>query len=86
MEADKLPEPLQALAPEARKELVAANAGKRAELQREIKQLAGQRDEYVAGQVSAAGGAKDSLDYKILSTVREQTKDKGLTYADAPKY
>jgi len=86
LEAEKLPEPLRALSPEARQELVAANAGKRADLQLRIKELANERDEYVAGQVAASGGAKQSLDYKILSAVREQTKDKGLTYADAPKY
>jgi Mg-chelatase subunit ChlD len=86
LEAEKLPEPLQALSPEARQELVTANAGKRADQQLRIKELADERDKYVAGQVAASGGATESLDYKILSAVREQTKDKGLTYADAPKY
>jgi uncharacterized protein YegL len=86
VEVAQLPEPMQALPPEKRQEIVAANAEKRANLQSEIKKLAAERDSYVAGKVAEAGGAKDSLDYKILSAVREQAKEKGLTYSDAPKY
>ena len=87
VEADKLPEPLQALSVDERKKLVSENAAKRSELQRQIKQLADQRDDYAAEQIAAAGGAKDSLDDKIYGAVREQAEKKGLTYpAAAPKY
>jgi hypothetical protein len=86
VEADKLPEPLQSLSPDARKKLIDENAAKRAELQQQIKALADQRDEYAAGRIAAAGGAVDSLDAKIYGAVREQAKEKGMTYPDAPKY
>ncbi len=87
VEADKLPEPLQALSVDERKKLVSENAAKRSELQRQIKELADKRDHYAAKEVAAAGGAKDSLDDKIYGAVREQAGKSGLSYpAAAPKY
>jgi Mg-chelatase subunit ChlD len=86
VDADLLPEPLQAVPAEERKRIVAESAAKRAELQQQIKLLAERRDEYAAAQVAAAGGAAGSLDDKILGAVREQAKEKGLVYGDAPKY
>jgi Mg-chelatase subunit ChlD len=86
VDADQLPEPLQAVPVEERKRVVAENAAKRVELQRQIKDLAEQRDAYATAQVAAAGGAADSLDDQILGAVREQAKEKGLIYGDAPKY
>ena len=87
VEADKLPEPLQTLVGRrtqgwsSRKKPM-----KRAELEKQIKSLADQREEYAAAKIAAAGGAKASLDDKIYSAVKEQAKDKGLTYPAAPKY
>ena len=87
VEADKLPEPLQALSVEERKKLVSESAAKRSELQRQIRLLADQRDDYAAEQIAASGGAKDSLDDKIYGAVREQAAKSGLSYpAAAPKY
>jgi len=87
VEADKLPEPLQALSVDERKKLVSESAAKRSDLQRQIRLLADQRDDYAAEQIAASGGAKDSLDDKIYGAVREQAEKKGLSYpAAAPKY
>ncbi len=86
VEADKLPEPLQAMSVEDRKKVVGESAAKRNELQQQIKALADQRDHYAAAQIAASGGAKDSLDDKIYGAVREQAEKKGLTYPAAPKY
>ena len=86
VEADKLPEPLQSLSVDERKKVVEENATKREDLQRQIKALAAQRDEYAAKEIAAAGGAKDSLDVKIYDAVREQAGKKGMAYPEAPKY
>ena len=86
VEVDKLPEPLQALSVDERKTLVAKKADERVELQKQIKLLADKREEYAAVKIAEAGGAKASLDDKIYSAVKEQAKDKGLTYPAAPKY
>jgi Mg-chelatase subunit ChlD len=83
---DKLPATMQSMSVEARKELLEKSAGKRAELQARIRTLADQRDDYAAKQIAGAGGAKDSLDDKIYSAVREQAKSTGLIYPEAPKY
>jgi len=83
---DKLPATMQSMSVEARKELLEKSAGKRAELQARIRTLADQRDDYAAKQIAEAGGAKDSLDDKIYSAVREQAKSTGLIYPEAPKY
>lgn len=87
VEREKLPAPLQAMAPAERKALIEETASRRNELQREIRQLAKQRADYVKKEVEKAGGAKDSLDDKIYSAIKEQAKTKGLKYeAAAPAY
>ncbi len=86
VETDKLPEPLQSLSAEERKRAIENSAQKRTVLQRQIKALAEQRDEYAAKEIAAAGGAKDSLDAKIYGAVREQAGKKGMVYPEAPKY
>jgi len=86
VEVDTLPAPMQSMSVEARKELLEKTAGKRSELQAQIKTLADQRDDYAAKQIAAGGGAKDSLDDKIYSAVREQARSTGLIYPEAPKY
>jgi hypothetical protein len=64
VETDKLPEPLQALSVDERKRLVKENATKRSELQRQIEELADQRDDYAAKQIAAAAAPR------IRSTTR----------------
>jgi len=87
IERDHLPAPLQALAPEEQKAAITETAKRREELQRQIKELADQRSAFLRKNVEEIGGAKDSLDYKIYSAVREQAGKKGLRYeADALDY
>jgi Mg-chelatase subunit ChlD len=86
VEADKLPEPLQSLSVDERKKVVEENAARRETLQRQIKALADQRDEYAAKEIAASGGAQGSLDVKIYDAVREQAGKKGMAYPEAPKY
>jgi Mg-chelatase subunit ChlD len=83
---EELPEPLQALAPGARKETVRRFAEERTELQQRIARLAEQRAEYLEREVAEAGGAKDSLDQKIFEAVRDQAGDVGLVYSEGPDY
>jgi hypothetical protein len=86
MDEAELPASLQAVAPQERKSVVLKQAEKRNELQEQIEVLAGKRDAYIADEVEAEGGAEDSLDHKIYSTVRRQAATMGLTYEAAPKY
>lgn len=87
IERDKLPAPLQSMAPAAQKAVVEETAKKRLELEQEIGALSRQRADYLSTEVVKTGGAKDSLDQQIYGVVREQAAKKGLYYeAATPAY
>ena len=87
IEESYLPEPMQAMAPAERKAVIARKAEQRKVLQAQIKEMAEKRGSYLKKKVEAEGGAKDSLDEKIYSAVREQAAGKGLHYeADSASY
>jgi Mg-chelatase subunit ChlD len=86
LDEEALPEPLKPMAPEAQKAYVADLAGKRADLQRQIRALSEDRDGYLAKKVEEAGGRKDSLDQQLYDAVREQAAEAGLEYEDGPAY
>ncbi|MGH8626527.1 MAG: vWA domain-containing protein [Gammaproteobacteria bacterium] len=87
IDRDKLPEPMQAMAPEDQDTMITEVAHRRNEIQGQIKELAGKRSSYLKQKVEAQGGARDSLDQKLYDTVREQAGNAGLEYkADAPAY
>lgn len=82
----ELPEALQPMAPAEQEAYIAGLAGERADLQRQIRELAEDREEYLRKKVEEAGGYKDSLDQKIYEAVSEQASEAGLQYADGPEY
>jgi Mg-chelatase subunit ChlD len=87
IDRDQLPEPMQAMAPAEQEALIMEKAKRREELKKELTTLADQRSDYLRQKVEEIGGARDSLDHKIFSTVREQAGTKGITYeAAAPSY
>ena len=87
VDREALPVALQPMAPTEQKAAIAKTAERRNELQGEIRDLAGQRSEYLKKKLEETGGAKDSLDEKIYRTVREQAAAVGLSYeSDAPAY
>jgi Mg-chelatase subunit ChlD len=84
---EALPEPMQSMAPQEQQALIETTAKRREELKAQIRQLSEQRDVYLKQKVEEAGGAKDSLDDKIYSAVRDQAGKKGMVYeTDAPRY
>jgi len=87
IEQDQLPEAIKAMAPAQQKALIEETAHRRNELQQQIGELAEKRSDFLKKKVQEAGGARDSLDEKIYSAVREQAGKKGLRYeADAAAY
>jgi Mg-chelatase subunit ChlD len=82
----ELPAALKPMAPEEQQAYVAGLAGERAELRRQISELAADRDDYLKKKVEEAGGFKDSLDQKIYEAVADQAKEAGLEYKDGPEY
>ena len=82
----ELPAALKPMAPAEQEAYVARLAGERADLQRQIRELADDRDSYISKKVEEAGGYKDSLDQKIYDVVSEQAGIVGLEYSDGPEY
>jgi len=82
IDRDQLPEPLQTMAPEEQKAVIAETAQRRQALQKEIRDLARQRADYLEEKVEEAGGAEESLDSRIYGAVREQAGKKGLRYGE----
>jgi len=82
----ELPAALKPMAPAEQEAYVARLAGERADLQRQIRELAEDRDSYISKKVEEAGGFKDSLDQKIYDAVSEQAGKAGLEYSDGPEY
>jgi Mg-chelatase subunit ChlD len=82
----ELPAALKPMAPAEQQAYIAGLAGERADLQRQIRVLAEDRDEYLKKEVEEAGGFKDSLDQKIYEAVAEQAGKAGLEYKDGPEY
>jgi Mg-chelatase subunit ChlD len=87
IDKDKLPAPMKAMSATEQKAVITETAERRNRLQSEISELAEKRSSYLKKKVKESGGAKDSLDEKIYSAVREQAGKLGMAYeADAPAY
>jgi len=81
-----LPAPLQSLPADEQQRLVAEKAEERSRLETELRQLAADREAYIAREVAGAEAAKESLERKIFDTVSEQGAARGLSYGDGPDY
>ena len=87
VDQERLPEPMQSMAPTEQQALIKKTAEKRDALKRQIKSLVKQRSTYLEKEIEARGGAKNSLDDKLYDAVREQAAKIGLRYeSDAPRY
>lgn len=86
IEEDALPEALKPMAPAEQAEYVSRLAGERVDLQRQIRELADNRDEFIAKKVEEAGGLGDSLDQKLYDTVKDQAGKAGFEYKEGPAY
>ena len=87
IEAEVLPESLQALSKDELAEVVATTSVKRGELNQQIKELAAKRQSYLEAQVEASGTAEDTLDHKIYQAVRVQAAEAAdIEYAAEPQY
>jgi Mg-chelatase subunit ChlD len=86
IDTDELPESMRPMSAPQQQALIAEVKSKRDSLQRQIGELANERESYIAEKIEEVGGAEESLDYKIFSAVRDQAGKKGLVYEDAPSY
>jgi len=85
--AEDLPEPMQAMAPAVAKDLIREKSEERQKLQSQIRELSQQRSDFLKKKVKESGGATASLDDRVYGAVREQAAAKGFRYeAEAPAY
>ncbi|MGD9170880.1 MAG: VWA domain-containing protein, partial [Candidatus Thiodiazotropha sp.] len=87
IEKDHLPASIRAMAPQEQRTVIAEKAQQRKALQEEIDAFSAKRKEYLKQEVKKSGGAKDSLDHKLYSAIREQAERTGIHYEpEAPAY
>lgn len=86
IEPEDLPAALKPMVPAEQAEYIDRLADERADYQQKIRQLAEDRDEFLAKKVEEAGGLEDSLDQMLYETVKEQAGKAGLEYKDGPAY
>ncbi len=78
-----LPAPLVAMDADERVKAIEETAERRREIKAEIGRLSSQRQAHIETNLAAATSSTESLDYQVFSTVKEQSKDKGLRYDEA---
>ena len=79
---EKLPEPMRNMPAAEQQRLVKETAKKRTELQEKMDKVAKKRSAYIRQEMEKRGGAEDSLDDKLIETLRSQATHKGLGYSD----
>ncbi len=81
--AENLPAPLVAMNADERAKAIEETSERRREIKAEIGRLSSQRQAHIETTLAAETSSRDSLDYQVFSTVKEQAKDKGLRYDEA---
>ena len=82
----ELPESFRELDRDLQQQKIQELAGRRNELQARIDALAESREDYIEEQVTAEGGAAESLDRQLYDVVREQAAPAGLRFEGGPKF
>ena len=83
---EELPASLRAMSPQLKRDFIKQQGVRRDEIKQEIKQLSASRQRYIEAQI-APGTAKESIDEKIYSAIKDQAKAKGLVYeSDSAEY
>jgi Mg-chelatase subunit ChlD len=86
IDEEELPASLRAMAPEVKRDFIKQQSERREEIKQQIKKLSASRQRYIEAQI-APDTAKESLDEKIYSAIKDQAKTKGLVYeSDSAEY
>jgi hypothetical protein len=79
LKTEELPAAMQKMAAGERKAFIEKNSQERAELQARIKQLNGEREQYVAQRMKEVAGT-NTLDAVVISAVREQSAKRNFKF------
>jgi len=84
---DQLPEKMQKMSSEERKNFVKQLADKRKDLQKKILELTKKRQVNISEQVKKQSkGGEDSFDMKVFKVMKEQAEEENIKLEDGPKY
>jgi len=87
IDRDMLPQPMQSMEPADLEAHVAGKVERRNELRRQIRDLAGERSEFLRKKRDSLEDVESSLDDQIYATVREQVEAQGMKLeAGMPAY
>jgi len=75
-----LPESMQNTTAEEKQRILKLSYDKRAKLKNKIKALSAKRSEYIRNKMDESGGAENSLNEKIFSSIKKQAEEKGIVY------
>jgi len=76
----ELPKEMQSMSDDAMQDYVQIKAKKRQDLNKKIKRLSEERNEFLKKEVAKTGADKDSFDAKIFGAIQSQARTKGLEY------
>lgn len=77
---DQLPAELRSLPREEQKKILKVKEQERTRLQLQIQTLSKKRQDFVDNEKKKTGSKKDAFDAQVLSTLKEQGKNKGITF------
>ncbi|MHC4716549.1 MAG: vWA domain-containing protein [Planctomycetota bacterium] len=80
VEEDKLPEPMQKMTPEQRKQHVGQLQAKRDAVYKQIKDLTVKREAFLKNKRAETAGAKDGFDAQVMEGLKVQAAKMGITY------
>lgn len=87
IEQDHLPTGMRAMETAQQRAMITEVAQERKALQKKIKDVSKQRNNYLNKEVEKLGGAAGSLDQKLYGAIREQAERAGIRYeAETPAY
>ncbi|TQV88000.1 vWA domain-containing protein [Aliikangiella coralliicola] len=82
IEKEQLPEAMQTMELAQREKFVQQKMAQRKNIKRQLVTLSEKRDAYIKKQLAKSKDAKNSLDEKLLATIKKQAQSKGLDYED----
>ena len=80
VDEDKLPESMRKMTPAERKKHVAELQAKRDKVYKQIKDLTGKRESFLARKRAETKGSKDGFDARVMEGLKVQAAKKGIAY------
>ena len=80
LNAADMPKEIQGLSRAKQKEYLVEKQRERSQIQQKIQDVTKKRDSYVEDEKKKSGSTKDAFDSEVLKTLKEQGKDKGITF------